>query len=206
MFKKYYSILQNDEKDCGPACILTIAKQFGSDISIAKLREISGTDRNGTNIAGMLKGLEYLGFDGKAVRVEDKKITNEISFPIIAHIKTEKNFLHYIVIHKVSKKMILVSDPAIGMKKYSHEEFEKIWTGILILVEPKKEFKRIKENNNSLMKFFLILKKQKKLLWNVFLVSMLYTFLGIVSSFYFKFLIDYVLKDNLLNTLNILMI
>ena len=93
MFKKYYSILQNDEKDCGPACILTIAKQFGSDISIAKLREISGTDRNGTNIAGMLKGLEYLGFDGKAVRVEDKKITNEISFPIIAHIKTEKNFL-----------------------------------------------------------------------------------------------------------------
>ena len=206
MFKKYYSILQNDEKDCGPACILTIAKQFGSDISIAKLREISGTDRNGTNIAGMLKGLEYLGFDGKAVRVEDKKITNEISFPIIAHIKTEKNFLHYIVIHKVSKKMILVSDPAIGMKKYSHEEFEKIWTGILILVEPKKEFERIKENNNSLMKFFLILKKQKKLLWNVFLVSMLYTFLGIISSFYFKFLIDYVLKDNLLNTLNILMI
>ena len=206
MFKKYYSILQNDEKDCGPACILTIAKQFGSDISIAKLREISGTDRNGTNIAGMLKGLEYLGFDGKAVRVEDKKITNEISFPIIGHVKTEKNFLHYIVIHKVSKKMILVSDPAIGMKKYSHEEFEKIWTGILILVEPKKEFERIKENNNSLMKFFLILKKQKKILWNVFLVSMLYTFLGIVSSFYFKFLIDYVLKDNLLNTLNILMI
>ena len=206
MFEKYYSILQNDEKDCGPACILTIAKQFGSDISIAKLREISGTDRNGTNIAGMLKGLEYLGFNGKAVRVEDKKITNEISFPIIAHIKTEKNFLHYIVIHKVSKKMILVSDPAIGMKKYSHEEFEKIWTGILILVEPKKEFERIKENNNSLMKFFLILKKQKKLLWNVFLVSMLYTFLGIISSFYFKFLIDYVLKDNLLNTLNILMI
>ena len=205
MFKKYYSILQNDEKDCGPACILTIAKQFGSDISIAKLRERSGTDRNGTNIAGMLKGLEYLGFDGKAVRVEDKKITNEISFPIIAHIKTEKNFLHYIVVHKVSKKMILVSDPAIGMKKYSHEEFEKIWTGILILVEPKKEFERIKENNNSLMKFFLILKKQKKLLWNVFLVSMLYTFLGIISSFYFKFLIDYVLKDNLLNTLNILM-
>ena len=98
----------------------------------------------------------------KAVRVEDKKITNEISFPIIAHVKTEKNFLHYIVIHKVSKKMILVSDPAIGMKKYSHEEFEKIWTGILILVEPKKEFERIKENNNSLMKFFLILKKQKK--------------------------------------------
>ena len=142
----------------------------------------------------------------KAVRVEDKKITNEISFPIIAHVKTEKNFLHYIVIHKVSKKMILVSDPAIGMKKYSHEEFEKIWTGILILVEPKKEFERIKENNNSLMKFFLILKKQKKILWNVFLVSMLYTFLGIVSSFYFKFLIDYVLKDNLLNTLNILMI
>ena len=35
---------------------------------------------------------------------------------------------------------------------------------------------------------------------------MLYTFLGIISSFYFKFLVDYVLKDKLVTTLNILII
>ena len=99
MFKRYCCVLQKDEKDCGPACILTIAKQYNSNFSIAKLWQISGTDRNGTNLAGMIKGLDYLGFDSKAVKVEDKKIDNSVSFPIIAHIQTTNNFLHYVVVH-----------------------------------------------------------------------------------------------------------
>ena len=74
--------------------ILTIAKQYNSNFSIAKLRQILGTDKNGTNLAGMIKGLDYLGFDSKAVKVEDKKIDNSVSFPIIAHIQTTNNFLH----------------------------------------------------------------------------------------------------------------
>ena len=76
----------------------TIAKQYNSNFSIAKLRQISGTDRNETNLAGMIKGLDYLGFDSKAVK-EDKKIDNSVSFPIIAHIQTTNNFLHYVVVH-----------------------------------------------------------------------------------------------------------
>lgn len=206
MFKKYYSVLQRDETDCGPACILTIAKQYRSNFSVAKLRDIMGTDKNGTNITGMIKGLEYIGFDTKAVKVEDKKIDNSVSFPLIAHIQNEKDILHYIVVHNVTKKYIIVSDPATGVKKYTHKEFLKTWTGILILVEPKKDFQRRNENDNSLMRFFYVLKNQKGLLWNIFLVSMLYTFLGIISSFYFKFLVDYVLKDRLMTTLNILII
>ena len=47
----------------------------------------------------MIKGLDYLGFDSKAVKVEDKKIDNSVSFPIIAHIQTANNFLHYVVVH-----------------------------------------------------------------------------------------------------------
>ncbi|KXB60900.1 peptidase, C39 family, partial [Leptotrichia wadei] len=96
IFKRYCCVLQKDENDCGAACILTIAKQYNS---IVKLRQISGTDKNGTNLAGMIKGLDYLGFDSKAVKVEDKKIDNSVSFPIIAHIQTTNNFLHYVVVH-----------------------------------------------------------------------------------------------------------
>ena len=98
IFKRYCCVLQKDENDCGAAC-LTIAKQYNSNFSIAKLRQISGTDRNGTNLAGMIKGLDYLGFDSKVVKVEDKKIDNSVSFPIIAHIQTTNNFLHYVVVH-----------------------------------------------------------------------------------------------------------
>ena len=206
MFKKYYSVLQRDETDCGPACVLTVAKQYKSNFSVAKLRDVMGTDKNGTNIVGILKGLEYSGFDSKAVKVEDRKIDNSVSFPLIAHIQTKENLLHYVVVHNVTKKSIIISDPAIGIKKYTHEKFSEIWTGILILIDPKKNFEKRTENDNSLMRFFYVLKNQKSLLWNIFLTSMLYTFLGIISSFYFKFLVDYVLKDKLVTTLNILII
>lgn len=206
MFKKYYSVLQRDETDCGPACVLTVAKQYKSNFLVAKLRDVMGTDKNGTNIVGILKGLEYSGFDSKAVKVEDRKIDNSVSFPLIAHIQTKENLLHYVVVHNVTKKSIIISDPAIGIKKYTHEKFSEIWTGILILIDPKKNFEKRNENDNSLMRFFYVLKNQKSLLWNIFLTSMLYTFLGIISSFYFKFLVDYVLKDKLVTTLNILII
>ena len=206
MFKKYYSVLQRDETDCGPACVLTVAKQYKSNFSVAKLRDVMGTDKNGTNIVGILKGLEYSGFDSKAVKVENRKIDNSVSFPLIAHIQTKENLLHYVVVHNVTKKSIIISDPAIGIKKYTHEKFSEIWTGILILIDPKKNFEKRNENDNSLMRFFYVLKNQKSLLWNIFLTSMLYTFLGIISSFYFKFLVDYVLKDKLVTTLNILII
>lgn len=206
MFKRYCCVLQKDEKDCGPACILTIAKQYNSNFSIAKLRQISGTDRNGTNLTGIIKGLDYLGFESKAVKVEDKKIDNSVSFPIIAHVETKDNLLHYVVIHNVTKKNIIISDPANGIKKLSHKEFSDIWTGILILVEPKKDFQKRNEKDNSLTRFFYVLKNQKSLLFNIFLASMLYTLLGIATSFSSKFLIDYILKDRLLTTLNVMVI
>lgn len=36
MFKNYICVLQKDKKDCGPACILTVAKQFGVKFSLKK--------------------------------------------------------------------------------------------------------------------------------------------------------------------------
>ena len=154
----------------------------------------------------MIKGLDYLGFESKAVKVEDKKIDNSVSFPIIAHIQSKNNFLHYVVVHDVSNKRIIISDPESGIKKLSHKEFSEIWTGILLLIEPKKDFQKRNEKDNSLTRFFYVLKNQKSLLFNIFLASILYTVLGIVTSFSSKFLIDYILKDKLMTTLTVMVV
>lgn len=52
---KYYCIKQHDITDCGAACLATIAKQNGYQISISKIREIAGTDKQGTNAFGMIQ-------------------------------------------------------------------------------------------------------------------------------------------------------
>ena len=45
---KYYCIKQHDITDCGAACLATISKQYGLNLSISKIREAAGTDKQGT--------------------------------------------------------------------------------------------------------------------------------------------------------------
>ena len=55
IFKKYHCIKQHDIKDCGAACLATISKQYGLKTPISKIREVAGTDNNGTSAYGVVK-------------------------------------------------------------------------------------------------------------------------------------------------------
>ncbi len=50
-------IYQQDERDCGVACVAMILKHYKSEIPIHKLRELSGTDLEGTSALGLKKKL-----------------------------------------------------------------------------------------------------------------------------------------------------
>ena len=57
---EYQCIMQHDITDCGAACIATIYK-----ISITRIREVAGTDKQGTNVYGVIKAAEHFGFSAK---------------------------------------------------------------------------------------------------------------------------------------------
>lgn len=57
-FKKYQYVKQIDEKDCGAACLATILKHYGSKLSINKIRDIAGTDKQGTSALGLVRAAE----------------------------------------------------------------------------------------------------------------------------------------------------
>ena len=103
--------------DCGAACLATISKQYGLRIPITRIREIAGTDKQGTNAVGMIKAAEKLGFSAKAVKGNPKAFFSEFPLPCIAHVVTEAGLLHYVVIHKITKKVVVVADPGAGLKK-----------------------------------------------------------------------------------------
>ena len=65
---EYQCIMQHDITDCGAACIATICKQNGHKISIARIREVAGTDKQGTNVYGVIKAAEHFGFSAKGVK------------------------------------------------------------------------------------------------------------------------------------------
>lgn len=202
--KKYYCIKQHDYKDCGCACLATICKTYGLKYPISKIREVAGTDKEGTSALGVIKSAEQLGFSAKGVKANNAEdIFGEIPLPAIAHVVIDNTMLHYVVMHKISEKEIIVADPAKGIVKYKPSDFFNIWTGVLIILTPTSDFKKGNEVKGVFTRFFELLKPQKGLLINIFLSSILITVFGLLGSFYFKFLLDDIVPNNLSQSLTI---
>lgn len=197
MLKKYYCIKQHDITDCGAACIATISKQYGLKISITKIREVAGTDKQGTNAYGVVKAAEKLGFSAKGVKGDKEAFFSDLPLPCIAHVVMEGSLLHYVVIHKITKNKVIVADPAKGIVTYTPEKFFEIWTGVLIFMVPNETFEKGDDTKSIFSRFFGLLLPQWKLLLNIFLTSLLYTIFGIGASYYFKFLMDDILPNQL---------
>lgn len=68
MRRRYYCVKQHDITDCAAASQATICLQYGKEISIARIRQMAGTDRFGTTAYRVVKAAEKLGFEAKAVR------------------------------------------------------------------------------------------------------------------------------------------
>lgn len=204
MFKKYVCVKQQDQKDCGVACLATISKQHGLKIPISKLREVAGTDKQGTNVLGLIKAAEEIGFTAKAVKGDITAFFQEFPLPAIAHCVIDNQLLHYVVVHKITQKEVIIADPAKGIVKYEPEEFFKIWTGVLVLLVPSPQFERGDETQGLFSRFFHLLKPQKWLFLQIFIGSILYTLLGIGGAFYFQLLIDEILVFNLEKSLHII--
>lgn len=203
MFEKYICIKQHDIKDCGCACLATICKQYGLKYPISKIREVAGTDKQGTSAFGIIKAAEQLGLTAKGIKAsKPEDIYSEFPLPAIAHVVVDETLLHYIVIHKIAKEEIIVADPGKGLVKYKPDEFFKIWTGVLIIMTPTSKFKKGDNTSGVFSRFFNLLKPQSGLLVHIFLASILITLLGIMGSFYFKFLLDEIVPNTLTQTLN----
>ena len=209
---KYYCIKQHDITDCGAACLATISKQNGYKIGITKIREVAGTDKQGTNAFGVIKAAEQLGFSAKGVKGNKEAFFSEFPLPCIAHVIVDGNLLHYVVIHKITKKQVIIADPAVGIVKLTPEEFfgevheegkppKYQWSGVLILLVKNETFHKGDETKGLFSRFFHLLIPQKNLLLHIFAASLMYTVLGILAAFYFQELLDSVLPDGLKKTL-----
>ncbi|MEK4849012.1 peptidase domain-containing ABC transporter [Paenibacillus sp. FSL H7-0756] len=199
-------VKQHDIKDCGAACLATICKQYGLKIPISRVREAAGTDNQGTSAYGLVKAAEQLGFTVKAVKGNQESFFGEYPLPAIAHVVVDGILLHYVVIHKVTRKEIILADPSKGIVRLKPDEFFQMWTGVLILMVPTPQFKRGDQTKGLFSRFFGLLIPQRRMLGGIFLSSMLFTILGILSAFYFQLLIDEILPYSLTKTLHIVSI
>ena len=223
---RYTYVRQHDTTDCAAACLAMVCLHYKKEITITKLRDMMGTDLKGTNLVGLQKAANELGFTTAAVRVDRENFLSDFSLPCIAQVITDQGLAHFVVVFKKTtikdddarhkhmvkenelrqdetkkfkcKDYVIIGDPANELKKISLDEFYKNFTGVLLLLNPTSEFKPGKQKKGGMLKRYIdLLLPQKKLFIYAIISSVLITILGIVSSIFNRALMDEVLPYGL---------
>jgi ABC-type bacteriocin/lantibiotic exporter with double-glycine peptidase domain len=184
--KRVIFIQQTRLVECGTACFAMILNYHGWKASLSEANEYCKAGKSGTSALALVKAGRGCGFLVKAYYSDLANISN-IPLPAIAHWAAN----HYVVIEEVTKEKILIVDPAAGKRKLSYEDFEKLFSNIVITYVPTEEFSPLKKESDgsSGTKYFVdLIKTEKfgKLLSLIILCSFLITLTEIFALFIIK--------------------
>ena len=97
---RYTYVRQHDTTDCAAACLAMVCLHYKKEITITRLRDMMGTDLKGTNLVGLQKAANELGFTTAAVRVDRENFLSDFSLPCIAQVITDQGLAHFVVVFK----------------------------------------------------------------------------------------------------------
>lgn len=188
-------IKQHDEKDCGAACLAMIASEYKMQYPLQKYRELTKSDKMGTNIYGLIEGGKKLGLAPEALNgnINDllEEIKNkEILEPFIAHVIIDEKIAHFVVVYKCKKNKIILYDPARGKCKYTIQDFAQIWTGYIVKFNVEKQRIPHQKKYNKYKNVHLLLQENYHVLSLIFIFSIIISGISIFSSYIFEIVIN----------------
>jgi len=182
---KLPAIRQHSQMDCGAACLSTMCKYYGKDVSINVTREIAKVRQEGASMANVMRALSELGFKSEAFISSIEQLRGK-NLPAIANWKG----YHWIVVYEVTDTHVICADPAEGIVKHSLEDFLASWSRYTIYAEPTTKFEAFPESKPSIGAFFSFYTPYKKTILELFLLAVTMQVLSIASPLFSKFVID----------------
>jgi ABC-type bacteriocin/lantibiotic exporter with double-glycine peptidase domain len=190
--------LQLDQSDCGVACLMSLIKLNGGNNSIEKLRELSGTTKQGTTMLGLYQVANQIGFTAEGCEADMQALIDHKQ-PVILHVIIQEQLQHYVICYEYDiEKGFLIGDPAKGIYYLKADELDKIWISKSCLtLEINDSFIKAETEKHSQKKWFLaLLKEDYKLLWISVLLGVFVAGLGLAMSLFSQKLIDDILPSN----------
>ena len=190
--------LQLDQSDCGVACLLSIIKFYNGAHAIEKLRELSGTTKQGTTLLGLYQVANQIGFTSEGCEADTNALI-EHQQPVILHVLMENQLQHYVICYEFNpEKGFLIGDPAQGTYYLNQSELEAIWISkSCLILEPNEFFVKAKVIKNAQRRWFLaLLEEDYKLLWVSVLLGIFVAGLGMAMSLFSQKLIDDILPSH----------
>lgn len=200
---------QIDARDCGVAALASIAKFYGSDYSLAHLRELAKTNKEGTTALGIVKAAKDMGFETRAIQADMSLFDmDDVPYPFIVHVNKEGKLQHYYVVYHNKKDHLIIGDPdpTVKVTKMTKERFASEWTGVAIFLAPEPSYKPHKDKKNGLMSFLPLIFRQRALIFYIVLASLLVTLINIGGSYYLQGILDEYIPNQMKSTLGIISI
>lgn len=197
-------VRQQDEKDCGVCSLLSIIRYYKGNVPLEQLRLDARTNNEGTTALNLVLASQKYGFDAVGMKV--KNVNDIKRLPAIAHLNLKKGYSHYVVIEKVTKDKIILMDPAKGKVVKFLWEFQKEWSGVVLIFYPKQKIMVLKNDVTLFTIFKKVFISEKNLIKIIVLVSFLLTIFTIALGYYFQMFNSLYLNKYPINYLKVLVL
>jgi ATP-binding cassette subfamily B protein len=197
-------VKQPDAMDCGPACLKMVAGFYKKNFSLETIRKKCFITREGVSFLGLSEAADNLGFRTVGVRIPFEMLVDNAPLPAIVHWRQK----HFVVVIKIKNDKVWVADPAVGIIKYSRENFTRNWastitdekpSGLVLIIEPTPALNEIEgEHEKSggfrfLLKYFRL---YEKYLFQLLLGLFLGSCIQLIIPFLTQSIIDVGINNN----------
>jgi ATP-binding cassette, subfamily C, bacteriocin exporter len=202
-------VVQQDSTDCGVACLRSLLRYYGGEATPERLRELSGTNRQGTTLLGLQQVAQAVGFEADGCEADGLSGLVEHGQPCILHVLMDGNLQHYVVWYGItynnerSRKKApadrthLVGDPARGIVYLTDAELEAIWVSkkCLTLAPTPRLVQRATVQRSQWNWVVRLVRDDKELLIAAAVLGLLIAALSMVMAVFSQRLIDDILPS-----------
>ena len=182
-------VLQTEAAECALACLTMVASFHGNRTVLVDLRQRFGVSLRGATLEDVVRVAEALGLASRPLRLELEEL-EMLQRPCILH----WDLNHFVVLKSVSRRWVVVHDPAVGARRLSHAEVSRHFTGVALELTPMQGFQSSvpppRVRISSLLGHLVGLKRS---LGELFLLALAIEIFAIASPLYMQWVVDHAL-------------
>ena len=186
------TVLQFEAAECGAASLAMVLGYYGRHVPLETLRLICGVSRDGSKASNIIKAARSFGLEAKGLKAELHHL-GELRLPAIAFV----DFCHFVVIEGVRGSRVFINDPVDGRRQVHIDEFDAMFTGVILTFSPTVSFKKSDDRPSLLSALFARTRGVRMAVVYVLAASLALVLPGLVLPVLSRVFVDYVLLQNL---------